>query len=130
MIYKYITIANINKFVIPFLFIGWMFYVLFCPHNQGLSSCDIENIIKSKNVNGKIIAKYIDIENHSYKMIKLIRSNGQKVKLDFSFDKSGFYDYIEIDDTLIKEQGSIEVRVKNKNKNKNKIYILDYNCVR
>jgi hypothetical protein len=61
---------------------------------------------------GKVVKKFLDEKNQNHPTIMLIDSLKQPIMLDFSREKTGFWDRVEINNSLSKPTGSLTVRVK------------------
>ena len=75
--------------------------------------------------NGVVIKKYIDKTNHNFEIIE-IGNKDQIQKIMMDWDKSGLFEYVKEEDSIIKELNSLEVKVY-----RNKIvttFIIDYQC--
>ena len=99
----YIVLAVVGLIVIYFWF-------------KSLSSSDDEeynsaiNAYKADQYDGVVVNKYIDKNQHNYKKVILDELGSEKVLL-FNIETSGVYDFFEVGDTLIKENGSFYIRV-------------------
>ena len=99
----YIGLAVVGLIVIYFWF-------------KSLSSSDEEeynsaiNAYKSDQYNGVIINKYKDENQHNYQKVILDELGSDKVLL-FNIETSGVYDFLEVGDSLMKENGSLCIRV-------------------
>ena len=70
------------------------------------TSCTAFKTFKNKEYEFIIVSKYTDENQHSYPTIILQDKEGNKSKnQDFISDNSGFFNYINIGDTLRKQQG-------------------------
>ncbi|HRW21694.1 MAG TPA: hypothetical protein PLO05_09845 [Bacteroidales bacterium] len=65
---------------------------------------------KKEEFQGTIIKKFIDKNEHSFKKV-IITENQDKRTILFDIETSGIYDYFEIGDSIIKEKGTLEVRI-------------------
>lgn len=71
---------------------------------------------------GFVAKKIINKEEHNYKTV--ILSNGQELWMNW--DLSGLYDFIEVNDSIVKNRGSYEVHVyRNSVEYK---FVIDYGC--
>jgi hypothetical protein len=68
---------------------------------------------KKEKFEGKILRKYIDRKQHNYQMLVIQKKEGQDSS-SYSNDSSGFWDFIEIGDSIIKIENSNEIKVVNK----------------
>lgn len=74
---------------------------------------EIKNVISSyrnKYYSGIIVKKYIDREEHNFKKI-ILKENHLERTLLFNMEIGGIYDFFTEGDSLIKEKGSLQVRV-------------------
>ncbi len=60
--------------------------------------------------NGIIIDKYIDENQHNFKKI-IINEEFKKRTILFNIEIGGIYEYFEIGDSIIKQSGSLQVRI-------------------
>jgi uncharacterized ion transporter superfamily protein YfcC len=90
--------------------------VYFLPSNKEMLDKD-RSEVKNWDLNGVVVDKYIDEQNHNYEIlvIKDIKSN-ISVKNIFNNDESIFFEYVQINDTLKKEAGSLKICIKRNNK--------------
>lgn len=68
---------------------------------------------KREKFSGKILKKYIDKKQHNYEMLVIKTKNGRD-STSFSTDASGFYDFVEVNDSIIKIENSNEIKIVNK----------------
>ena len=57
---------------------------------------------------GKILKKYVDTKNHNYHML-IIKRDQERDSLDYSGDHSGFWDFVEVNDSIIKKKESFKL---------------------
>ncbi|MBK6284586.1 MAG: hypothetical protein IPF54_19895 [Draconibacterium sp.] len=72
--------------------------------------------------NGVVTKKFINSEEHNYKTVLL--NNGQELWMNW--DLSGLYEFIEINDSIMKNSGSYAVKVYRDSLEY--IYVIDYGC--
>ena len=85
----------------------------------------IQQYKKEKGIyyNGRVVAKYLDKANHNSKTLEL-SMKGEKVNLDW--DLSGLYEFVEVNDSIVKDTGNYEVRIyRDSDEYK---FIIDYGC--
>jgi hypothetical protein len=82
--------------------------------------------LKNQNHIGVVYNKYIDKEQHYSKVLKIQNSGDTNIWV-LTYDKSGLYDYLELNDSIFKASGSHRVRVFRKN-SPDTTFILDYGC--
>ena len=71
---------------------------------------DVLNFGKQRSFRGRVVKKFIHKEEHMDKTLVLEqRKNGISAKTNevFPFDHSGFYDYVELGDSLVKKEGDL-----------------------
>jgi len=74
-----------------------------------------------------IIDKYIDKKEHSYPTLIYKDLKGNRIiDQNLVHDVSGFFNFVSIGDTLIKQKNGISINIKNTKTDT--IYILDYGC--
>ncbi len=83
----------------------------------------IESII----IEGKVEKKYLDKNNHMFETLKLMNNNkcSYIVLLD---DESGLYNFIEPEDSLLKDSGILKCRVKRKGEDY--YFTIDLGCIK
>jgi len=82
--------------------------------------------IKDLQYNGIVIEKYKDF-NHSTPVFIVESYNQNKVTVSDFRDISGLFNFIEIQDSIIKERHSYEVKIiRNSDE---RIFIIDYGCI-
>jgi len=59
---------------------------------------------------GVVVEKFRDIDEHNFKKVILREDNASKTVL-FNNETSGIYDFIEVGDSIIKEEGSLRIRL-------------------
>lgn len=91
-----------------------------------IANCNSHNKMKKEAINAIVTRKYVDRSNHFVNTIELINSDSSRVKYVFIRDHSGLYDYLQKNDIVNKDKGSMKVLVKRDN---NTVYFrLNYNC--
>lgn len=66
-----------------------------------------------KRYRGIITAKYIDSLNHAYETIEIkLNDNSEFYWTTYSRDESGFYDYIQVNDSILKKDWGFEFFIK------------------
>ncbi|MBU1012595.1 MAG: hypothetical protein KKG99_06295 [Bacteroidetes bacterium] len=93
--------------------------VFFIYHFRSPSNIRNEKFKRDVRIefNGHVIGKYIDINNHNYK-ICLIQSNTDTIRFLLNFDISGLFNYANVGDSIIK------------NKDESKIVIIRNNVIK
>jgi len=69
------------------------------------------------SLNGLLIDKYIDFENHEYKTC-MIKQNIGTLTVLLNFDQSGLFNYLQVGDSVFKIRGDSLVIVKRGNDKK------------
>ncbi len=64
--------------------------------------------------NGIVVSKYYDKFNHGTNKV-IISNNGDEKELNFVYEKPDLYNFIKIEDTLIKEKNLLFLQIKRKN---------------
>ena len=94
-------------------------------NNHG--SCNDAEEMEQKNYyNGVVIKKYIDKNNHNYKIVEIKGLDRQVHKELMDWDKSGLFEYIEKGDSIVKELNTLKVSVF-----RDKVeffFLIDYKC--
>lgn len=96
---------NIDIYIVSFFFLLFFLIWLFSDSKE----CNYEKEIKGFEINSRVKDKFLDKNSHLNPTIILYR-NTQKIVFTSS-EKSKFYDFVEIGDSLIKERGSLDIRL-------------------
>lgn len=92
-------------------------------HEKGV--CQEMERIQQIPIFAEVTNKYIDSKNHNSKKVVLVDlESSNEFSFYINFEQSGFYDMIEIGDTVKKDNGSLKVRFINKSFE----HELNYNC--
>jgi hypothetical protein len=79
-----------------------------------------------QDFNGPVIQKFKDFDNHNYNALLILDKNKKvNTKLFFINEKSGFYDMVNVGDTLKKTYDSLFII----NISRKETFILKYDCV-
>jgi hypothetical protein len=91
------------------------------------SACNAYKEFRSQEYKVVIVDKYIDKKEHSYPTLicKDLKAN-RIVNHNLVHDVSGFFKFVSIGDTLIKQKNEIGINIKNAKTDT--IYVLDYGC--
>ena len=85
------------------------------------------NVNFRKKYKGIVIEKFNDRNNHNYETIEIKLSSGSYFYLHpYWKDKTGFYEYVQKDDSIFKEDWGFKFRVKRKNIDSTFIIHPDY----
>jgi hypothetical protein len=101
--------------------IGVIIFIVSQPSDDEIC---IQQYKKEKGIyyNGVVTKKFINSEEHNYKTVLL--NNGQELWMNW--DLSGLYEFIEINDSIMKNSGSYAVKVYRDSLEY--IYVIDYGC--
>lgn len=89
-------------------------------HNK--ARCEIYERILQENFSGIITMKFKNPNSHLRPTIEV-----HEKRFDIHLDKSGFYDFVMVGDSLIKEKGNPAISIY-RNGEYLKTFILDYEC--
>ena len=79
---------------------------------------------KMEKFSGRIEKKYIDKKEHNYKMLVISKDNGRDSSR-YDNERSGFWDFVQINDSIIKRENSFEIYIIKKDTS----FIIDfYRC--
>ena len=74
---------------------------------------EIYEQFKYQKFNGLVIKKYLDSNDHECPHLVIENFNNTLYDNLFSFDSSGFYNFIKLNDTVKKDSGSLDIYIKN-----------------
>ncbi|MBI3142048.1 MAG: hypothetical protein HYZ16_04410 [Bacteroidetes bacterium] len=113
---------KINPNVI--LFIVMLTAYLLLKYATPSNNCRAHNQFVNSSFEGVVEDKYRDRNAHLYPTIKL--TNDRRRFVFHSIEKSAFYDFVEQGDSLLKEKGSMDVRLIRSNIDT--VITIDYGC--
>lgn len=92
------------------------------------SACNAYKEFRGREYKVVIIDKYHDKNDHSYPILigKDLKGNGM-INQNLVHDKSRFFSFVSIGDTLIKQKNEVGINIKNAKTDT--IYVLDYGCI-
>jgi hypothetical protein len=76
---------------------------------------------KKEKFSGRIEKKYIDKKEHNYKMLVISNDRGRDSS-SYNNDRSGFWDFVQINDSVIKRENSFEIYIIKKDTS----FIIDF----
>jgi hypothetical protein len=92
----------------------FIFFVAASIREVDAAPCNSYKDFKSYTYDYVVINKYIDSSEHSYPTLILQNKDGYRFKdLDFIFDKSNFFYFLNIGDSIKKKKGEDMIRVIN-----------------
>ena len=117
------------KSKIAYFILSLILFVLTFTINWGRlfsdALCLEKERIEKIGIYGVVLSKFEDANNHSNNTIVISSLNRKfEQKLYFINEKSGFYEIINVGDTIYKTMGSLEITVNSKTEK----YQLDYDC--
>lgn len=112
------SLKRLLKNFIWILFVVSMFYLAII-----VSPREYCKKFKKDKFSGKVLKKYIDSTQHNYHMLVYTREEGIDSN-EFDNDLSGFYAYIEINDSIIKVENSYEIKIVNRDTS----FFVCFNC--
>jgi|GEM_PF-1526293 len=59
---------------------------------------------------GVVTNKFIDKKEHNFRKV-VIQENGQKRTILYNFENGGLFDFISINDSIIKTEGNLKVQI-------------------
>jgi hypothetical protein len=123
---KVILILISACLVFLFLYLLRTFY-LFLKERTPIDTCYEAYLrLKSKEYCGVVNRKFQDIMNHGSITIE-IKRDSSILKWPVANEKSGLYQYIKLNDSIVKESGSFEVLIY-RNSVYDTLFVLDYDC--
>jgi len=112
------NLKRVLKDFIWILFVVSMFYYVI-----KISPREYCKELKKEKFSGKVLKKYVDLAQHNYQWLVYTKGEGIDSN-EFNTDLSGFYDYVEINDSIIKIENSYEIMIVNKDTS----FFVNFNC--
>ena len=78
--------------------------------NAYFDKCPLLENIKVKNISGKIVDKFYSSKEHLYPALKILHGDEIEV-IFFQNEDSGFFEFVNEGDSLLKMPGSIDVTI-------------------
>jgi hypothetical protein len=102
------------------------FFIVLAKHKAKEDCIQIRDMYVNVEYKGLIKMKFEDFENHAIPTLTIINEDKQN-KIFGSFrETSGLYNYSQVGDSIIKEKGSLKVKIIRADKDT--IFNLDFNC--
>lgn len=108
-------------------FIASVLFILYHLINQNPCSY-YYNIEKKRNYSGIIINKYIDNEQHNYKVLRILSKDSIFDEI-MNTDKSGLFEYLILRDSIVKYPNDYKVDVF-RNQKYDTTFIMDFKCIK
>lgn len=107
-------LLGLNDFItIPIVLICF-FKIISSTPSFNDNACKALANFKNQEYKVVVIDKFLDKNQHSYPTLILQDQNGNKItNQDFIFDKSGFFNYVQKGDTLIKSKNNTVINLIN-----------------
>jgi len=112
-----------RHYLIYIVFISLILLQIALPSSN---NCKLEKNLREKSIIGRVEIKYIDYKAHKYQTIKVLGVPSSLVI--YEQDKSNFYSYVRIGDSIVKDKGSLEIEVIRDTDNYTKVFRIDYGC--
>ena len=113
-------------YILPGIFTVIIFiFIVFENFFQPSYWCKMEKEFNEANYKGIVVKKFIDKENHSQKTIQ-IKSSNEIFSIDLDSDRSGYFEYAKIGDTILKPTNkSMLQTIRNK---KTRYFTISFGC--
>ena len=107
-------VSTFLQYSIVFGFIIIVMWLLSESSKFEVTSNDAKRIFKDVVYDGVLTNKFVDKKQHNYKKIILKDFNGSESTHVLDLESGGFYDYLEIGDTIYKKRGELFLKLKRK----------------
>ncbi len=104
------------SFLLVLVFLSIMFYApkLILPKIYDYNYTSASNNYKKAQYSGYVANKFIDSTQHNYKTVILVEKDAVN-SIIFDFEIGGLYEFIEINDTIVKDIGSLSISLSRSN---------------
>ncbi len=85
-----------------------IFFIVFNYTNRG--GQDDSYGYRDNQYIGRVTKKFIDRDNHSYQMV-IIQCEYKVKNLALNVETSGLYDFLEVNDSIVKNSGTLDFRI-------------------
>lgn len=113
----FVVIAFVILIIKPFKYMDF-------ESSRQSNFCRQEKRALGLSIDGKVLKKYIDSENHNYETIEVQTENGIRKTWFLVLEQGGVFKKIKIGDIITKEKGELKIAVNDAS------YDLNYNCNR
>lgn len=110
--YSKIIILTISIIVCLFLG-GVVIYKFYEGVNKLIPNKKASEFYRDDNYSGIVSAKYIDSLRHNYRTI-VVEGGNKTQKILFDHENGGFFEFVQIGDSLFKKRDTLDVRLKRK----------------
>ncbi len=101
--------------IIVCLFLGGVVvYKFYEGVNKLIPNKKASEFYRDDNYSGLVAAKYIDSFQHNYRTI-VIETGNKRQKFLFDHENGGFFEFVQVGDSLFKKKDTLDVRLKRKN---------------
>jgi hypothetical protein len=117
---------NIVSVIVLVIFFSWVYF--FTPSYND-SQCNKLKDFKKLYINGVVIKKYIDSQEHSYPMIFIKNFNSNDtVNLNLVFDTTNLFNVLKESDTVYKDRNKLDLYISNNGKS---VFFnrIDFGCI-
>ncbi len=119
-----LTIIPVSLFLVFIVF----FYDGVVLNVASSNMCKAHKKAVKISLDGLLTKKYRDSNDHMVKKLEIRLADGEIVRTSFlASEVSGFFDKIELGDSIIKNEGSLDVLLFRDEKKY--VYTLDYMCI-
>lgn len=114
---------NIISFFL--VIIGLIMFFIFVENTKDDNCRKTAIYYNNMQIEGVIIDKFIDYNNHAEKTIKINSYDSILIYRKYK-DVSGLYEFVQSDDSIVKKSGSMEVKVIRINREY--LFQIDFDC--
>jgi hypothetical protein len=118
--------------IILMVLVAFLIYIIFIqilPNlNEKYYGCYIFDDLYNQKGSFKVRKKFIDSNNHNYQKITYLNKDNVEKTMTFGPELADMYDFLNIDDSIIKEKNSVYYRVKSKSTRKDTVFKFVTTC--
>lgn len=115
---------NIISFLLA---IGTCFGFLIFTESSKEDACKVAFLKYSEmSLNGRVSKRFVDPMNHNAKTLNMVKGDSQWLYYHSIYDVSGFFDFVEVGDSVIKQASSPRIHVIRKDKKA--FFDLEFRC--
>jgi len=102
--------SDIVLIALAFIASGAIVIYLFSSKIIEITSIKESDYLRAEEYSGIVVEKFINTKQHNYKTV-IIEQNGESYTILFDFEMGGFYEFIEVGDSISKRKGTLDVQL-------------------
>lgn len=85
-------------------------FLIFMQKEHSFTTEDVAHSFRNKEYSGLVVQKYVDYDEHAFQKVIVKHEYGERTIL-FNQETGGVFNFIEVNDSIIKELDTLAVRI-------------------